>query len=134
MGTRSNIGMIKENGEIEYVYSHWDGYPSCNGKILLEHYTDPTKIKKLIKLGSISSLGEKVTKPKGHSFERPIKGYTTFYGRDRGESDVESQTVQNLNDIEHEEFTYLFDVKNGVWKFSEGDSNFKLLTLKHCKD
>jgi hypothetical protein len=56
MGTRSYIGMEKM-GRVEYVYCHWDGYPSYNGVMLQEHYTDEQKIQKLLDMGDISSLG-----------------------------------------------------------------------------
>jgi hypothetical protein len=44
MATRSRIGIELEDGVIESIYCHWDGYPENNGKILLEHYQDPNKI------------------------------------------------------------------------------------------
>ena len=39
MGTRSNIGIINEDGSVTAIYCHWDGFLSYNGKILLNHYT-----------------------------------------------------------------------------------------------
>ncbi len=56
MSTRSLIGMEVEEGKILAAYCHFDGYPSHNGKILLESYTDSEKIKTLISLGGFSSL------------------------------------------------------------------------------
>ena len=50
MATRSSISIVSErteNGKGKTIYSHWDGYPSHNGRILLEHYQDPKKIKAL---------------------------------------------------------------------------------------
>lgn len=60
MATRSRISMQMENGSIESIYCHWDGYPSNNGNLLLNHYTKEEKIKELISLGHISSLRENV--------------------------------------------------------------------------
>jgi hypothetical protein len=48
--------MEVEEGKILAAYCHFDGYPSHNGKILLESYTDSEKIKTLISLGGFSSL------------------------------------------------------------------------------
>ncbi len=31
------------DGIIKSIYCHWDGYPSNNGKILLEHYNSQEK-------------------------------------------------------------------------------------------
>ena len=83
MGTRSRIGIQMEDDTIRSIYCHWDGYPSHNGKLLLEHYNTDEKIHELIKLGSLSSLHESIEKPKGHSYDNPIEGYTVAYHRDR---------------------------------------------------
>lgn len=56
MATRSNIGIELSNGEVEFIYCHWDGYIENNGKILYNHYNDLSKIEELIDLGAISSL------------------------------------------------------------------------------
>lgn len=65
MGTRSNIAIQLPNGKFKQIYAHWDGYPSWNGKILLEHYQDPKKIKQLIALGGVSSLAPELKMPDG---------------------------------------------------------------------
>jgi hypothetical protein len=56
MGTRSHIGLAK-NGQVEYVYCHWDGYPSYNGVLLNTHYTEEKKIQELLNMCDLSSLG-----------------------------------------------------------------------------
>jgi hypothetical protein len=73
MSTRSNIAVQNEDGTISMIYCHFDGYPSNNGSILQEDYQDVEKIKKLIALGDMSSLGVN-------------SGSCTFYSRDRGEA------------------------------------------------
>ena len=57
MATRSRIGILNDDGTVDSIYCHWDGYLSHNGKILFEHYTDPAVVQELIALGDISSLG-----------------------------------------------------------------------------
>lgn len=85
------------------------GYPSHNGRILKEHYTDVDKINRLIDLGSISSLAENV-EPKGeHSYDKPEKGVVVAYGRDRGEEDVEFKLFDTLTEIDLEEYNYVWD-------------------------
>lgn len=69
MSTRSLIGIEIEEGKIMAVYCHFDGYPSHNGKILLESYTDSEKIKILISLGSFSSLEAEIDKIKFYASE-----------------------------------------------------------------
>lgn len=31
MGTRSTISILKETGDVEKIYGHWDGYLEGNG-------------------------------------------------------------------------------------------------------
>ena len=62
MGTRSRIGIKNGNGTITSIYCHWDGYPSYNGRILLENYTDKQTVLTLMKLGDISTLGRTPTR------------------------------------------------------------------------
>ncbi len=103
MGTRANIGLL-ENGNVTYIYNHWNGYPSGVGTILLEHYNTLDRVKRLIGLGYISSLGkfvgdepEVINQTKlnyplkwrkengGHTFAKPIADVTVAYHRDRAE-------------------------------------------------
>ena len=72
MSTRSHIGIWNEDGSLDVIYCHWDGYPSYNGALLLHRYQDPEKIRELIALGDISSLAESVKPAEGeHTFESP---------------------------------------------------------------
>lgn len=109
MATRSRIAIENENGTVSSVYSHWDGYPSNNGRILMEHYKDRDKLQKLIDLGSLSSLAEEVD-------------ITVFYGRDRGEDNVEATTHADRTAFlrsDVEEYGYLL-TKEGVWLMVDG--------------
>jgi hypothetical protein len=63
MGTRSTIALEFADGTVQQVYCHWDGYLEHNGKILQEHYSDPFKLRDLIDLGDMSSLGEHALVP-----------------------------------------------------------------------
>lgn len=119
MGTRSRIGVM-HGDKCKSVYCHWDGYLSHNGKILLEHY-DSAKANHLVALGDISSLDRNVEIPEGqlHSFDRPLDGVTSFYGRDRGETGYEFSVdltfkdfMKRVNDSDAE-FYYI--MKDGVW-------------------
>jgi hypothetical protein len=109
MGTRSTIAIQNEDGTVTGIYCHWDGYLSCNGRILQENYTDEAKVRELIALGDLSSLGETVgTK---HDFDRAPDGECNAYGRDRGEKNVEAKTCASwaalLEDF-GQEYDYLF--------------------------
>lgn len=89
MATRWTVGKLQEDGQtIRSVYGHWDGYPDGVGATLAEHYTDISKIEKLLDRGDISSLRETVGHK--HPFEDSGSDMTTFYGRDRNETGVDA--------------------------------------------
>ena len=121
MGTRSAIGYKTPQGKIRAKYSHYDGYPAYTGAMLQEHYTQARKIAQMVELGDQSFL-EKEIFPKGaHSFESPEQGCTIFYGRDRGESDVDAREFDNFADfVEHYdacgcEYFYVWDGRNWIY-------------------
>jgi hypothetical protein len=134
MATRSTIS-IKENGKIRSIYCHWDGYPSNNGAILLEHYTTSEKINELINLGAISCLKDNVNPDptSSHSFDNSQENVVIAYIRDRGEDSDERLIIDeytNQKDIKGEEYDYLF--VDGVWKVRDS-KNFIKLTRKMCE-
>lgn len=115
MSTRSTIAIQNEDGSVEGVYCHSDGYLSYNGKLLFEHFTDESKIRALIALGGISSLCADITCPNGHTFDNPVEGFTRVYHRDRGE---DLEIYKGLNYIEfyldmNQEYNYLW--ADGQW-------------------
>jgi hypothetical protein len=126
MATRSNIAYRTPEGRIVSVYCHWDGYVSCNGKILVENYTDMDKIVQLVSLGSISSLGEEIGEKQDFNDRSTCKDeWTLAYHRDRGEDLV----VNTYDDIpswidDMEEYAYLWNGREWlVNDHSERDDN-----------
>lgn len=115
MATRSTITLSLPDS-YDSIYCHWDGAPSYNGKMLLEHYNTEEKVKELIALGSISSLNKYVKPAEGdkHSYCHPAKNVTVAYHRDRGEGLVISK-YHALYSIyeEGEEYNYMFE--DGEW-------------------
>ena len=135
MGTRSVIAVM--HGDVcKSVYCHWDGYLEHNGRILLENY-DSAKANRLVAFGDISSLGTSLGEK--HPFsefeiakddpEREAKialykkadeeGWTTFYGRDRGETGVDWEVTHNFEDfmkrVDNCGAEYYYIMKDGVW-------------------
>ena len=101
MGTRSAIGYKTETGKVRAKYSHYDGYVAGCGKTLQEHYTQARKIAQMVELGDQSYMSPEIfPMPNStHSFDTPEEGVTIFYGRDRGETNVEAvefDTVQEF--------------------------------------
>ena len=131
MATRSTIAIEFADGTVQQVYCHWDGYLENNGRILQESYMDPFKVRKLIDLGNISSLGDEVGvrhpfssyDVDGLSYEDYKAKYgnmTTFYARDRGE-DLNVSKFANYDDYvknhQYEEYEYILRQVDGkaVW-------------------
>jgi hypothetical protein len=130
MATRSRIGIELEDGRIESIYCHFDGYHEGVGKELMDSYTDREKVEKLIALGDISSLCSEVEPTsRRHSFNTPQEGVTVAYHRDRGE-DFNPPAIDNSAEsfFNTRGYTYLFN-KDGVWMTSE-ESKLEEILLK----
>ncbi len=125
MSTRSNIGIINEDSSVDVIYCHYDGYPCHNGAILLTHYKDEDKVRRLLRLGDISSLAEKLEPAPGqeHTFEKPADGVVVAYGRERESEQTEARHYRSLDAYRKElqssntwiEFVYLYSVAERQW-------------------
>mgnify|MGYP000185623948 FL=1 len=135
-GTRSQIGIILSNGKIEAAYCHYDGYPEHNGEILKKHFTNPKKVKELMNLASngISGLDKSISGGPNHSFAKPTKGETIFYGRDRGENHDMITKYKDAEDYRRnaaEEFAYLYNSKTKQWSYIDVyDDNKEWIVLE----
>lgn len=115
MGTRSRIGYL-ESDKIVSIYCHWDGYPSNNGKILLEQYTDLDSVKELVSGGNLSSLNN-------------VEYYTN-----KGESYEDNKPLESdLKDLSKlfqswEEYVYVFDSAKSKWFYCTSKNNLSELT------
>jgi hypothetical protein len=142
MATRSTIALEFADGTVQQVYSHWDGYVEHNGAILFEHYSDPFKLRDLIDLGDISSLGPNIGSQHPFSPHESAdakaaydaaekEGATTFYGRDRGETGIEARKFANFEDYkanhQYEEFEYILRT-DGKWYVSSYQRPYVLLS------
>lgn len=146
MATRSTIALEFADGTVQQVYSHWDGYIEHNGKILFEHYSDPFKLRDLIDLGDVSSLGLNIGakhpfSPHGDgdkaAYDAAMEaGATTFYGRDRGEDGVSARKFANFDDYkanhQYEEFEYILRT-DGQWYVSSYERPYVLLSNEIAK-
>lgn len=125
MSTRSYICIETEStkitGEMLGIYCHWDGYPEHNGQILVNHYKDREKVKRLIALGDLSSLAPNIDPEPNtaHSFKDPQDNVCVAYGRDRGEENTQPKivTLENLcSDDSWIEYVYIYTLE-GEWVF-----------------
>jgi hypothetical protein len=116
MATRSNIAYQTAEGKIRSVYCHWDGYPAHNGEMLRRNYNDLDKVRQLIALGSISSLGAEIgEKVDFDDRSTQNENWTLAYSRDRGEELV----INEYDDIpswiaDMEEYAYLYTANGWI--------------------
>jgi len=73
MATRSLIG-IQKGDMVEYIYCHYDGYPSGVGHMLVNFHNSQIQAEKLITLGDLSTLGRRVPTKKELAEVRNEKG------------------------------------------------------------
>ena len=130
MATRSTIALEFADGTVGQVYCHWDGYLENNGVILFNHYKDPFKLRALIDLGDISSLGSDIGEEHDFDDRSQTGDVTTFYGRDRGETGVEAKYFKSFEDYkknhQYEEYEYILR-RDGNWYVSKYDGPYQLL-------
>ena len=138
MSTRCRIGIENKDGTITSIYCHHDGYLECVGDKLVNHYKDENKIRALLELGDMSSLGtEPFDNP--HAWETPkmgddwMKKFAELHPEDmcdtyksRGE-DCPKSTVANLEKYRKQtfdcwgEYGYLF--KDGKWFYFRSEKD-----------
>jgi len=129
MATRSIIAKLDSKG-VQAIYCHNDGYLSNNGKILDQHYTHEVHVNQLLAEGDISSLRDTIAD-------------TTFYARDRGESNKEATTLKDesallefaFEQCEDAEVVYMFAF--GSWYVYDnsnkiGDSSYQFIELEEA--
>ena len=112
MSTRSSISVKQLDGSIKTVYCHFDGYHSHVGKMLLKHYNSQEQANAIVNLGDLSALHESIECPQNHSYDEQITGYSVFYGRDRGEKDINAREYASFEKAmlrDSQEFDYYWD-------------------------
>lgn len=134
MATRSTIALQYADGTVDMVYCHWDGYLEHNGRILRDHWSDPFKLQRLIDLGDLSSLGRDIGSQ--HGFGEDTQD-CTFYGRDRGEQDIQARRFKDFDDYvtnaQFEEFNYLLTQDEG-WIVNDNETYRDFITLDHAME
>ena len=110
MATRSHIAVKNQEGTVDYIYCHWDGYPQYVGKVLTNHYQDMDRVNALMKLGNLSFLGSEIGEK--HEFGKsPNPTWCTAYGRDRklSNNSVKTSTLEELLADDYVDYLYVFD-------------------------
>src|ERR1035437_5656634 len=104
MSTNAAIGVVIK-GKIKAIYTHGDGGVESMGRTLVANY-DQAKAELLVAEGDLSSLGSQVgVKHPFETYNLPAaekakyEGMTTFYRRDRGESDCRAKTFNTAEEF-----------------------------------
>ena len=123
MSTRSRIGILNQDGSIESVYHHSDGYPEWLGVFLKRNYSDTSKVRELMELGDISCIHSN-TDWNMKEVEEPI--IRTF--NQRGEKTM-AQEHEDLNDyIFYDpiqiEYSYLWNTDLKEWKCYKAEFDY----------
>lgn len=124
MATRSMIGVQRENGTIEAIYCHWDGYPTHHGPILLNAYNGPKKIEGLMRQGDLSVLGTiLVADATGVEDEDACSTINGYVGGDGGDSECSAKVYTSLDDLRERQTwcDYYYIHKEGRWYVMEED-------------
>ena len=104
MGTRSRVG-IAHGDVIKSGYCHYDGYLSCTGQILQEHY-DSVKTNALVRRGDNSGIHEELED-------------MNFYNEHDEDKELAWQVAHSLEELIEQTNAcsgeYYYVMKDGVW-------------------
>lgn len=98
MSTRSVIGRVNKDNSVDVIYCHYDGYPKYNGRILNDYYSYPGAVDNILALGNLSFLDVRLNPIGEHSFDKPEKGTTVAYHRDRGDKLCKPMYYNSIED------------------------------------
>lgn len=141
MSTRGNICIEKEDGSVDGVYCHTDSYPAYLGLVLYAFYNKEEMVKKLINLGSLSSIGprigqkvdfDKIPYLYGTEEYEKIKCQCIAYHRDRNE-EKEIYHWKNWESCYKTigfDINYIYIFRKGAWYVKSGNSK-RLVLLKN---
>ena len=109
MGTRSLIGVQRNDGSVRYAYCHYDGYLEGVGKEVVS--LDRAEANKLINMGDMRCVGEPFKDGSGPKLFGSARDFAEKMGK------------------EGAEFAYLL-TKGGTWKYvTYNDRNWRSLKL-----
>ena len=135
MSTNCNIAIVLPDETVKSIYVHFDGYPEGVGAVLDTFYRNELKIKRLMDLGDLSSLGETPEVPANSQQHRVDKAtgeyiYCDSYAN-KGESNTEAKLWATLSEFlknATKEYTYIW--MDSTWYYRHEDNDLKLLVDK----
>ena len=112
MGTRSRVG-IMHGDVVKSVYCHYDGYLSCTGQILQQHY-DSVKTNKLVALGDNSGIHETLDEMNFYN-DRQKKEEAVSEFLDSTPWQVAHSLEEYIEQTHNCGGEYYYVMKDGVW-------------------
>lgn len=117
MATRSYIGIRNTDDSVDYIYCHYDGYPSHNGAILTQHYDTYDKVKALLVLGDLSILGEEIGEKQDFNDRSTHNNkWCLAYGRDRNEPNTSAKNSRYSELIKDQNVDYVYVFDGDYWE------------------
>jgi hypothetical protein len=106
MSTNSYIGIENQDGTVDYIYCHFDGYVAGVGTALLLAYRTPEAARALVDSGDQSSLGD------------PYSAHP-----DEVWNDIRPRNIHNVGLFAKiSTYTYLFSADTNSWVLVRGGS------------
>ena len=138
MSTRSNIGIQKEDGTVEVIYCHFDGYPTGVGQELLDNYNSKKLAQDLVDLGNISGLCESLELTKQEAYSEKWKHDKMYQERTQDEEAATkySSIKKYLDEIKGNvfiEYIYIYDCVMNQW-YSYWADGSKLLLEREIRN
>lgn len=119
MSTRGTIAIENPNKTCRAIYVHFDMYLDIAGLCLINHYTTPERVEKLLALGGLSALGDKLSEDDP---EPDAQDVCIAYHRDYGEEyeapdewPSAGKLLAQAHYMYRAEYVYLF--RNSEWIF-----------------
>ena len=119
MSTRCRIGLVNPDGTVEHIHCQIGGNPREIGNTLQEHYRDEPRLREIIALGNLTSLGASPEPPEDpDSAEHP---FTWARHRDAGWGWVQCQPITGQDRDAMREFLmnpwieHLYAWDQGTW-------------------
>lgn len=133
MSTRSRIGILNQDGTVESVYCHQDGYPEYTGFILENFYTNEKLVRNLLSKGDLSNIAtsynwkqEKEINEKGYE----VLSVKTYAQRNQTlTSEKHDDITEFLKFDSADEYKYLFDIEFKNWLAYKTDNIYKTVKV-----
>jgi hypothetical protein len=133
MSTRSRIGILNQDGTVESVYCHQDGYPEYTGFILENFYTNEKLVRNLLSKGDLSNIATPYNWKQEKQINKnglEILSVLTYEQRNQTlTSEKHDDITEFLKFDSADEYKYLFDIEFKNWLAYKTDNIYKTVKV-----